>query len=184
MAQSWDNKENEIILALIRGENHVRGLAKETGIPRMTVSRALGKLVQENALDFKTEGRNKVFYLRKTLQAKNYVFNAERYKLIKLVKQYPELNVIIDDILKNCKEQLIVLFGSYAKGIAKKDSDVDIYIETTDRKVKETVEAVHSKISVKIGGFDTDSLLIKEIIKNHVILRGVEEFYGKTKFFE
>ncbi len=32
--------------------------------------------------------------------------------------------------------------------------------------------------------FDTKSLMIKEIIKNHVILKGVEYFYEKTEFFE
>jgi len=59
-----------------------------------------------------------------------------------------------------------------------------VYVETRSRKVKDETELIHSKIKVKIGDFITDSLLIKEIIKNHVILKGVEEFYEKTKFFE
>jgi len=46
------------------------------------------------------------------------------------------------------------------------------------------VESIHSRIKVKFGDFDLSSNLIKEIIKNHVILKGVEEFYEKTKFFE
>ena len=47
-------------------------------------------------------------------------------------------------------------------------------------RVKET----NSKLSIKIGKFDTKSLLIKEIIKNHIIIRGVEEFYERVEFFK
>jgi len=50
--------------------------------------------------------------------------------------------------------------------------------------VKEEIASVHSKIKVKIGEFDLGSPLIKEIVKNHVILRGVEEFYEKIGFFD
>ena len=76
-------------------------------------------------------------------------------------------------------EKLIVLFGSYAKGLANKNSDIDIYIETKNRNVKKLVENVNSKINVKIGSFNIDSPLIKEIIKNHVIIKGIEVFYDK-----
>lgn len=141
-------------------------------------------LFKENVLDFKKEGKNKVFFIKKNLQAKNYVFNAERYKLIRLVEKYPELNIIAEDILKNAQEKLIVLFGSYAKFTSKTDSDIDIYVETKNIKVKNNIESIHSKLRVKIGDFNLDSQLIKEIIKNHVILKGVEEFYERTKFFD
>lgn len=184
MVQNRDNLNSEIILLLIKSESHLRGIAKQLNESHSTILRKLDKLVKENILDYKIEGKNKVFLLKKNLQAKNYVFNAERCKLIKLLKQYPELSIIIEDILKKSEERLIILFGSYAKFMAKKDSDIDVYIETRNRKIKEEVELVHSKIKVKIGGFDPSSQLIKEIIKNHVILKGVEEFYEKTKFFE
>lgn len=184
MVQNRDNIDLEVILLLLRGENHLRGIAKQLNESHSTVLRKLDKLLKENVLDYKTEGKNKVFFIKKNLQAKNYVFNAERYKLIKLLKLYPELSIIIEDILKRSEANLIVLFGSYAKFIAKKDSDIDVYVETRSRKVKDEIELIHSKIKVKIGDFMTDSLLIKEIIKNHVILKGVEEFYEKTKFFE
>lgn len=184
MVQKRDSLDLEIMLVLLKNESHLRGIAKQLDASHSTVSRALNKLCKENIIDFKKEGRNKVFFIRKNLQAKNYVFNAERYKLIRLIKQYPELSIIIDGILKNCEEKIILLFGSYAKCIAKKDSDIDIYIETGNRKIKDKVESLHSKIKVKTGPFDLDSMLIKEIIKNHTILRGAEEFYEKTKFFE
>lgn len=184
MAQNKDNLGLEIILLLLRGENHLRGIAKQLNESHSTILRKLNNLLKENVLDYNMEGKNKVFFIKKNLQAKNYVFNAERYKLIELLKKYPELNIIIDDFLKKAEEKLIVLFGSYAKFTAKSDSDIDVYVETENKRIKEKIELTHSKIKVKIGDFDTDSQLIKEIIKNHIILRGVEEFYEKTKFFE
>ncbi len=184
MVQNRDSMDLEIMLVLLKNESHLRGIAKQLNASHSTVSRALDRLYKENAIEFKKEGKNKIFFIRKNLQAKNYVFNAERYKLIRLIQQYPELSIIIDSILKNCEERLILLFGSYAKGIAKKDSDIDIYIETENRKIKDKVEALHSKIKAKIGPFDLNSMLIKEIIKNHIILKGAEDFYEKTRFFE
>jgi predicted nucleotidyltransferase len=184
MVQNRDNLDAEIILLLLRGENHLRGIAKELNESHSTVLRKLNKLVEENVLDYRMVGRNKTFLIKKNLQARSYVFNAERYKLLKLTKRYPELGVIIEDILRKTNEKLIVLFGSYSKFTAKKDSDIDLYLETRNRKIKEEIESLHSKIKVKIGDFDLSSALIKEIIKNHVILKGVEEFYEKIKFFE
>lgn len=184
MVQNRNNLESEIILLLLREERHLRGIAAQLRKPHSTVLRKLRVLQQENVLDYKKEGKNKVFFIKKNFQARNYVLNAERYKLIKLVKTYPELGAVFEDIIKNTKEKLILLFGSYAKFTAKKDSDIDIYVETASRKTKENLESIHSGIMVKIGRFDIRSGLIKEIVKNHVILRGYEEFYEKTGFFE
>jgi predicted nucleotidyltransferase len=184
MAQKGYNLELEIILLLLKGERHLRDIAKQLNESHSTVSRKLNKLTIENILDYRIEGKNKVFFIKKNLQTKSYVFNAERYKLIKLLKEYPELNIIMEDVLKKTEEKLIIVFGSYAKFIAKKSSDIDIYVETKSRKVKEELESIHSIIKVKIGDFDLDSNLIKEVVKNHVIFRGVEEFYEKIKFFE
>jgi len=184
MVQNRDNLELEIMLLLLREKKHLRGIAKKLNTPHSTVLRKLNKLFEENILDYVMEGKNKIFFIKRNLQAKNYVFNAERYKLIKLLNQHLKFSVIIEDVLKKTKEKLVVLFGSYAKFRAKKDSDIDIYIDTKKRESKENVEIIHSKIRVKIGPFDGDSQLIKEIIKDHIVLKGVEEFYEKTKFFK
>ena len=101
----------------------------------------------------------------------------ENYKLIKFFEKYPHLEPLFEDIIKKCGSKLIILFGSYAKGIPKQESDIDIYIETKEQNLKKKAEEIDSKLSIKIGKFNQDSLLIKEIIKNHVILNGVERFY-------
>lgn len=179
MVQKRNNIELDIIELLLKKEKHIRGIAKELNESHSTVLRKLDSLKRENVVDFRMEGKNKIFFLKNNLVAKNYISKAELNKSIKLLKKYPKLSVIFEEILKKTDEKLIVLFGSYAKGIAKKDSDIDIYIETKNKNIKRLVEDIHSKIRVKIGPFYVKSSLIKEIIKNHVIIKGVDEFYEK-----
>ena len=88
------------------------------------------------------------------------------------------------DVAEKCPDKMIVLFGSYAKLNPKDDSDIDIYIDTTDKTIKMAVNNINEKISAKIGGFNKEDLLIQEIIKNHIIIRGGETFYEKLGFFK
>ncbi|MDO9537325.1 MAG: nucleotidyltransferase domain-containing protein [Thermoplasmata archaeon] len=184
MVQNQDNISLEIMLVLLKGRMHVRKIAQELGVPHSTVYRRVNEMVMENVLDFKMEGKNKVIFIKKGFQAKNYLFNAERYKFIKLLQTYPKLNIILEEMLAKTDAAMVILFGSHAKFIAKKDSDIDVYVETSDMQVKSKMELVNSKVQVKIGEFETESLLIKEIIKNHVIIKGVERYYEKIELFK
>ena len=179
MTQNRDNIQNEIIISLLRAESHGRAIAERLNLPHASVQRALINLRKKNVIDFKQEGKNKVYFIKSTLIAKKQVYIAEHYRFTKLLERYPLLSPVIEDILKTANTNLIILFGSYAKFSAKKDSDIDIYIETENNKIKSRVESINSRINVKIGKFDKNSLLIKEIIKNHIIIKGIEEYYGK-----
>ena len=184
MVQKRDDIRLEIILLLLKQECHIRGLAKVLNESHSTILRKLNKLAKQNVIDYKKEGKNKVFFLKKNMFSRNHILQAEIYKLNSLLNKYPKLMIILEQISEKVDEKLIIIFGSYAKFRAKKDSDIDIYIETGDRNIKKAAENIHSKVKVKIGPFDIKSNLIKEIIKDHVILRGFEEFYEKKPFFE
>ena len=178
------NIELEIILNLIKDKSHLREIARSIKESHSTVLRKINELVKENIIDYKKEGKNKVFFIKNNLKAKNYVYSGEIYKLNKLLKKHPELSIIFEDIKKNFPKGMIILFGSYAKGNEKSDSDIDLYLETTNNKIKGKIKELNSKLSIKIGEFEVNSLLIKEIIKNHIIIRGVEEYYERNKFFK
>ncbi len=173
----------EVVAALLDAESHARALAKKLNTNHMTVINRLRELVDENVLDFRMEGKNKVYSLKKTVEARNCVIIAELYKLNKTLSRHPELRNIIMRIQENPQIGLAILFGSYAKDTAKKGSDIDIYIETKDRDLKEELEHLNSRLSVKIGDYDRSNLLIKEIEKNHVIIKGVELYYEKNRLF-
>lgn len=184
MVQNKNNLELEVILVLLKNKMHLREIARNLNESHSTILRKINELLKENVLDYKKEGKNKVFFIKNNLNAKNYVYSAEIHKLNNLLKRHPELSIILEDIKKNFSKGMILLFGSYAKGIPKKDSDIDIYLETNDNNIKTRVKETNSKLSIKIGKFDNKSLLIKEIIKNHIVIRGLEDFYERVEFFK
>jgi len=180
---SQNNYSIQIVAELLKKENHIRSLASLLKTNQTTIARKVQELYRDNIVDFQREGRNKVIFLKKTLEAQELAYIAEQMKLIEVIEKYPLLRRIVEEIKKNEKINLAILFGSYAKGIARKESDIDIYLDTTNSKLKEQIENIDSRISVKIGNYNKDSLLIKEIDKNHVVIKGVEIYYDKNKFF-
>jgi predicted nucleotidyltransferase len=174
----------DILLQLLKKESFPRELARSLNTNPMSILRALNALAKENVVDHRLVGKSKVFYMKKTSEAFNYACMAEHYKRLKLFQKYPELSILSEEILKASKSGSIIIFGSYAKLAAKKGSDIDLYVETSDKTEKEKLEQINSGLSVKIGLFETESILMREIIKNHVILRGVETYFGKIKVFD
>jgi len=173
----------EIVNELVRGDNHLRGIAKTLNTNPMNILRKLNELSKENVADFKKEGKNKTYFIKKTSEARSYVFRAENYKVNCILFKYPLLRSVIEKIQCNKLLKMAILFGSYAKLIAKEDSDIDVYIDTNNIKIKQELEQIDSRLSIKLGKFNKESLLIKEIIKNHIVLKGVEEYYEKIGFF-
>jgi len=184
MVQIRNNLESEIILVLLKDRAHLREIARILNASHSTILRKIDGLVKENVLDYKKEGKNKVFFIKNNLKSKNYVYSAEIYKLNKLLKKNPELSIILESIKRNFLNGMIILFGSYAKGIPKQNSDIDIYLETNNNSLKNKIKGINSRLNIKIGEFDTKSLLIGEIIKNHIIIRGLEDFYERVEFFK
>jgi predicted nucleotidyltransferase len=173
----------EIVGNLLKNNNHIRGLAKDLETNQTTISRKIRELGKENVVDFRKEGKNKVYFLKKTLEAKEYAYLTEHYKLLQLLKKYPLLKSIIQNIKSNNNIKLAILFGSYAKERAHRQSDIDLFVETEDRKLKKEIELINTKLSVKTGKYDPKNILIKEIEKDHVIIKGVELYYEKNQFF-
>ncbi len=170
----------EIVDELLRNENHIRGLAKKLNTNHMIILRKIKELEKENVADYKKEGKNKRYFLKKTIEAKNYVFTAENYKLNQILVKYPNLREIIEKLQKDNRIKLAILFGSYAKGIAKEESDIDIFIETLNTKIKKELSLIDTRLSIKMGKYNKSNLLIKEIEKNHIIIKGIELYYQKN----
>jgi len=178
------NLSNEMVLFLLRDGLHARALAKRLNVNHMTVSRKLKELMNGNVLDCRVEGRNKVFFLKKTPEARNFILAAELYKLSRTIEEYPRLRPIVEHIQKDPRVNLALLFGSHAGGTADEESDIDIFVESEDRKLKSELESLDSKLSVKLGKFSAESPLGKKIERNHVIIKGAELFYDRLGLFK
>lgn len=178
------NSSYKICLILINQKLHVRAIAKLLQTNHMTILRALKELTTKNIIDFEEIGRNKSYYLKKTIEAKSFVISSEMFKARETIEKYPSLRRIIGSIQQNQKIKVALIFGSYAKGTVKENSDIDIYIETNNLQVKREVEIIDSRASVKIGKFDETTPLGKEIMMNHAIIKGAEQFYENKSIFK
>lgn len=184
MTQIKVNYEYEVLLSLLKKEMHGRELAKELETSLTRIQSILNKLRKSNILDYKIEGKNHIYFIKKNLIAKTFILNSENYKLSKLLCKYPFLEPLFKEAAQKYPNQMIILFGSYAKFIPKEESDIDLYLDSTDKKVKEIINRINERINVKIGEFNKEDLLIQEIIKNHIIIQGGEAFYEKLGFFK
>ncbi len=165
----------EIVEIIRKKPAHIRLISEKLNLIPSTVFRTLNNLEKEKVVDFTREGKNKIYYLKETIEAETYLFMTEHYKYLKLM-QDPYLRRKISQLKKIFSEELIILFGSYAKGESTKHSDVDIYIET-NKKISDVPE----NIQIKRGKLDKNNDLTKEIVKDHVIIQGIERFYQVLK---
>lgn len=116
----------KIIGQLQNKKSHVRELAKKLNITHMTISRKLNELEKENVVDYTKEGKNKVYFLKNSMEALITLKILENNKLIQLINKHPRIRRITKEIQKITSE-LTILFGSYAKEYETKNSDIDIY---------------------------------------------------------
>ncbi|MDD5143324.1 nucleotidyltransferase domain-containing protein [Methanoregula sp.] len=177
------NLTNEIIVLLLKEDLHARAIAEKLAANHVTVLRKLRDLETENVVDFRIEGKNKTYTIKRSIEGRNAAMIAELYRQSMAVSRYLVLREIFDAIHEMPDISLALLFGSYAKGLAAKESDIDIFLETADPVRKKQLEHKHSLLSVKIGRFDTDDLLVREIIKDHIIIRGIELYFERTGRF-
>lgn len=138
--------------------------------------------MDENVVDFRPEGKNKVFFLKRTIEARRAVVCAELQRQSRVLKEYPLLRGIFIAIQASPDIQLAILYGSYAKGLAHADSDIDVFIETDSAEIKGRIEARSPLLSVNVGRFDKEDLMVREIVKEHVIIKGIETYLDRIDF--
>ncbi|MFP4524106.1 MAG: nucleotidyltransferase domain-containing protein [Candidatus Woesearchaeota archaeon] len=178
---SQKNDIFRVVEILEKGPRHVRQLASDLGSNPTTAMRLLRQLEGANVVDFETQGRNKTYSLKDTPEAHTHLLLAEHLKLLRLLKD-PTMRKMWKRLKDATEGELIILYGSHAKGEATKRSDIDLYIETDNRALKKEVEDISEKLEVKAGKLDKNSLLSKEIVKDHVVLQNAERFYDLTRW--
>jgi len=149
--------------------------------PQQSASRILNQLIKLNLIKFKTEGKNKLFYFDFNIEnSKSLLKIIEIHKSIDFNLNYTEVGIIFNKILKYCSG--IILFGSYAKGKNKKNSDLDLIIldSKNKEKIKEIIEISPFKINAHFFSskkfcflFESGDILVKEIFRGHVFFGDV-----------
>ena len=166
---------------------HLREISRKTKIDVKAIQLQLKKLEKINVLSSIIRGRNKDYRLNlNNVTTKYYLVMAEIFVSIIYLKKNFMIKKIVEEIENKIHDPLI-LFGSFAKGTYTKESDVDVFV-ISDKKINtssiiEATNMVGREISLKsanrqqfLEGLRNNDPLIKEVVSNHIILKGAGEF--------
>jgi len=169
---------------------YLRQISKLAKLPLKTCQNILVDLEKERILKSKIEGKNKYFSLNlDNISVKSYLLKAEIHKTDLFLEKYSEFKTFLKSINTNA---LVIIFGSFAKLKAGKDSDLDLFI-VSNKEEKLPFHLLPHKVhqnSLKEKSFKKaiveKETLIKEIEENHIILNNhssyvniIWEYYGK-----
>lgn len=156
-----------------------RDTAKKLRMNQKTVSNVLNELEKEHILKFAQEGKNKYYYLNRFYNyTKEIIKLIEIQRKINFLEKYKKIKELFSK-LEEKTEGILIIFGSYANFNANEKSDLDVFVVGKIKDVDDLEGLYDIKINlVKInnGKFDKNEHIIKEIIKNHIILKGAEDF--------
>lgn len=166
-------------------EYYIREVQKLLKISPRTAQLILEDLENKGILESKTKGKIRAYTIKRNVLSKMYIVFTEHHKEIVFL----EKNLIIKEIIEKMSPfigGIGVIFGSYAKGTATKDSDLDIFVAGDYDKegIKKVSKTYGVGISVKCYPLKTfeknlaNDVLLKEILKNHIVFLNAEQFIG------
>lgn len=163
---------------------HGRELSRISGVTQKTASNLLSRLEVEGVLSGHSVGKNKNYRLNLKDPAIEHV--------ISVIEEEKAGRFIIGsglplDYLARFRKSgspLVAVFGSYARGAEKKDSDLDAMAISPFKVQFRDLERIYGvKASVKVldikafrSALANSDHLIAEVVRNHVILCGTDLF--------
>ncbi len=175
------------ILALYLGDYtkqfYLREISKLTKIPLKTTQNLVLELERSKILKSIVRGKNKYFRLNlDNIQTKFYLLQSEIHKTQTFLNEYP----LFKTFLKEVKTTIpIIVFGSFAKFTAGKDSDLDLLIITKEKQklpshlLPYKIHAIKLSEDSFLKALEKQETLIEEIEENHIILNN-HSFYVNT----
>lgn len=169
-------------------EYYIREVEKILKVSSRTALVTLAKLEDKGILESKTKGKTKIYSIKKSYLSREYFILTEQYKKI----QFLSGNHLIKEVLEKAEDYfqgIVILFGSYAKEVQKEDSDLDLFIvgKYDEDNIKKIGKIYGIDINIKCYPMKifkkevSNDILLKEIIGNHIIIKGVEGFIQRVK---
>jgi predicted nucleotidyltransferase len=162
---------------------YIREVQKILGISPRTAQLILYDLEKKAVLESATKGKIRTYRIKKTDTARQYLIFAEQYKAMTFLKKRPVIKEIVDKISPFI-DGIGIIFGSYAKGLEKKGSDLDIFVAGTcnSEEIKKVSELYGVRVSVKkyppeiFKKSIRNDALVKEVLDSHVAFLNAEQF--------
>ena len=181
-------------------EFSIKEISEKLKKPYVKIHSSINRLFDKKIV--KEEVKGKSHYC--SIDYKNNIdvvcfINSQKVK--EFILKNKKVRLIIDDVISSIKipDYTLLIFGSYAKGSADKHSDLDIAVITSSEDNEEVGRVINSK--KRSSSLDIHSLEFtykefiemlkskemnvgKEIVKNHIILKGCEQFYDSMRLAE
>lgn len=165
----------------------IKNIAESLKINYRTTHEQVMKLEKEGIIKITKAGNYKICEFSYKFDSK--VFEAEYLRRKELLKNKDFL--IIHNRLAELEFPFIaLLFGSYAKGIERKHSDIDILtIGGDEKEIRATISLLPDKVHLTTVSYKNfihmakskEFTVVSEAIKNNIILIGAEEYYRLLK---
>ncbi len=196
MVENISNIKLEII-SLFRSnyfnQFHIREMAKLIGKSHVSLLPYLKSFEKDKILLSKNVGKSRVYSLNlENNQVREFLSLGEKKESLNLLNKEFLIKKLYDEFISLNLNGCLILFGSYASLTHNKESDIDLlYIgeikESEKKKIKEFGNTYNKKIhltSMNLEHFkeqlSKQGALIKEIIKNHIILYSHDIFINEA----
>src|SRR3989338_4117868 len=168
-------------------EYYIREVEKLLKISPRTAQLILEDLENKGIIESKVKGKIKAYKLKISELSNRYLAFAEQYKSIAFI----EKNLIVKEVIEKIGRfvnGIGIIFGSYAKGTSNKESDLDIFVAGGYEKeeIKKVSINLGIEISIKCYPLKTfeknvnQDILLKEVLKNHIVFKNAELFIQKV----
>ncbi len=168
-------------------EYYIREVEKLLKISPRTAQLILEDLENKGIIESKVKGKIKAYKLKINELSNRYIAFVEQYKSI----AFMEKNLLVKEVIEKINpfiDGIGIIFGSYAKGISTKESDLDIFVAGHYEKeeIKKVSRNLGIEISIKCYPLKTfekninQDILLKEVLKNHIVFKNTELFIKKV----
>lgn len=195
MAKIHNTTKDKILKLLLSNKEKeftIRAISKDVLIDYKTVHIIVKRLIKSDTLIAKKAGQTILCLINQK------GFNADVFKAESIRKEELLRNkdlYVLHNYFRDIKEPffILLLFGSYASGKARKGSDIDLMFIADNDDLRKKGKKVISSIPLNIHFIDfsskeflsmlktTEFNVGKEAINNNVVLFGVEDYYRLIK---
>ena len=195
MSKIHNSTKDKILILLLsnkKKEFTIRKISKRILVDYKAVHIIVKRLIKDNVITAKRAGQTILCSLN--YQSFNAdVFRAESIRKEGLLKNKDLYSLY--NYFKDIKEPffILLLFGSYASGKARKGSDIDLMLISDNDELRKKARRIVSLIPLDIHLVDfnsNDFLLMlkttefnvgKEAVNNNIVLFGIEDYYRLIK---
>ncbi|HUS49964.1 MAG TPA: nucleotidyltransferase domain-containing protein [Candidatus Paceibacterota bacterium] len=185
-------KTEKKIIKLFIEENQpktIREISKKIKSDYRITHTATQRLLEKNILLSQIVGKSILCELNESYYGAE-IYEAENKRKEYLLKN-KDLKQLYREVLAKLKSAFFIflVFGSHAKGKPTKSSDIDIIFISNENDFEEKIQNIVSLLPIKTHVLvfteeefmrmkdSKKSNVIKEVIKNNIILYGIENYY-------